>query len=154
MSERINVLLVEPGKAPRPTEAENTMDSFQTVLGGPVEVGCFLPQRVFLICREGGLAEGLRPNRVNPANGECIAGPFLLCGIPEGGDGFASLPLEREEQFIGLFARPAEFMLVGDKALSDPDDVADMAYQLWDSLKDGQSVVLKKCGGPAGDEDA
>ncbi len=48
MSEKINVLIVEPGKAPRPARVEDTLEAFQMIVGGPIEAGCYLPQRVML----------------------------------------------------------------------------------------------------------
>lgn len=37
-------------------------------------------------------------------------------------------------------------MMVGSNAYADPDDVADVVYGLWDTLKDGESVMLTKWG--------
>ena len=38
-------------------------------------------------------------------------------------------------------------MLVGGTAYADPDDVVDMVYDLWDTMRDGETVVLTKWGG-------
>lgn len=38
-------------------------------------------------------------------------------------------------------------MMVGSTAYADPDDVADIVYGLWESLSDGDTVVLTKWGG-------
>ena len=144
MEHRIEVMLVEPGKTPRLLSASDTIEAAAEILGGPVELGCFLPQRVMLISRED--EAGLVPNRRMPGGSKCIRGPFLLCGIPEEGSRFASLsPIQRKE-FQGIFALPGEFMMVGDTVYMDPDDVADAVYGLWDGLTDGESVVLTKRG--------
>ena len=37
--------------------------------------------------------------------------------------------------------------MVAGTAYADPDDVADIVYGLWDSLSDGDTVVLTKWGG-------
>ncbi len=37
MAKEISVLLVEPGKAPRLAKAEDTLEAFQKIVGGPVE---------------------------------------------------------------------------------------------------------------------
>ena len=40
MANEINILVVEPGKAPYPTKVEDTLDAFQQIVGGPIEAGC------------------------------------------------------------------------------------------------------------------
>ena len=52
MAKEINVLVVEPGKAPRPAKVKNTLETFSEIVGGPVEAGCYLPQRVMLMLRQ------------------------------------------------------------------------------------------------------
>ena len=76
-----------------------------------------------------------------------ISGTFLLCGVPEEGCNFASLTAGQQKEFQDIFARPGEFMMVAGTAYADPDDVADIVYGLWDSLSDGDTVVLTKWGG-------
>ena len=63
MDQKINVLIVEPGKEPRPATVEDTLEAFQQIVGGPIEAGCYLPQRVMLICNGEGKSMGLMPNR-------------------------------------------------------------------------------------------
>ena len=54
MKQKMDILIVEPGKAPRPAALpDNTLEAVEAVLGGAAQVGCFLPQRVLLISREG-----------------------------------------------------------------------------------------------------
>lgn len=144
MTQNMDILIVEPGKAPRPAQLPNTLEALEEALGGPVQVGCFLPQRVFLISREN--TDGLTPNRCMPDKKGYISGTFLLCGIPEEGNSFASLTPKQQEEFQGVFARPGEFMMVGSTVYVDPDDVADKVYGLWDTLQDGETVVLTKWG--------
>ena len=38
-------------------------------------------------------------------------------------------------------------MMVGSDSYADPDDVADVVYSLWDTLADGETMVLTKWGG-------
>ncbi len=107
MEQNINVLIVEPGKEPRPAAVEDTLEAFQRIVGGPIEVGCYLPQRVMLICNGEGKNMGLMPNRENPADsGDFIAGVFLLCGYE--GEHFASLSDAQRETFQKYFALPSE----------------------------------------------
>lgn len=145
MTQNMDILIVEPGMAPRPAQLPNTLEALEKALDGPVQVGCFLPQRVFLISREN--MDGLTPNRCMPDKKGCISGTFLLCGIPEEGGSFASLTPKQQEEFQRIFARPGEFMTVGCTVCADPDDVADKVYGLWDTLQNGETVVLTKWGG-------
>ena len=146
MTQNMDILIVEPGKAPRPAALpDNTLEAVEAVLGGAAQVGCFLPQRVLLISRED--TGGLAPNRCMPGGKGFVNGTFLLCGIPEEGCLFDSLTPGQQKEFQELFARPGEFMMVGSETYADPDDVADKVYSLWDTLKDGETVVQTKWGG-------
>lgn len=146
MKQKMDILIVEPGKVPRPAALpDNTLEAVEAVLGGAAQVGCFLPQRVLLISRED--TGGLAPNRCMPGGKGFVSGTFLLCGIPEEGCLFDSLTPGQQKEFQELFARPGEFMMVGSETYADPDDVADKVYSLWDTLKNGETVVLTKWGG-------
>ena len=146
MKQKMDILIVEPGKAPRPAALpDNTLEAVEAVLGGAAQVGCFLPRRVLLISRED--AGGLAPNRCMPGGKGFVNGTFLLCGIPEEGCLFDSLTPGQQKELQELFARPGEFMMVGSETYADPDDVADKVYSLWDTLKNGETVVLTKWGG-------
>ena len=67
MTREIDILVVEPGKAPRPARVVDTLDTFAEIVGGPIEAGCYLPQRVMLVCNSEGKNMGLMPNRDLPA---------------------------------------------------------------------------------------
>lgn len=111
MTQNMDILIVEPGKAPRPAVIPNTLESVETILGGSVQVGCFLPQRVLLLSRED--TNGLAPNRCLPGKTGYVSGTFLLCGIPEEGCLFDSLTPKQQKEFQDIFAAPGEFMMVG-----------------------------------------
>ncbi len=100
MAKEIHVLVVEPGKAPRTAKVEASMEAFAEAIGGPVEVGCYLPQRIMLICRDD--SRGLAFNRTDPGTGERIAGPFLLCGFED--DSFISLTDAQMAEFQHHFS--------------------------------------------------
>lgn len=140
----VNILIVEPGKAPRPASMANTLEAARKIVGGEIQVGCFLPQRVLLVSQED--YGDLTPNRCIPNRDDYIGGTFLLCGIPDEGYNFASLTPEQQKEFQDRFAKPDEFMLVGGKVFSNPDDVADMIYELWDTMRGSETVVLTKWG--------
>jgi len=107
MTREIDILVVEPGKAPRPARVEDNLEAFQKIVGGPIEAGCYLPQRVMLICNGEGKLMGLMPNRENPANSrDFIAGTFFLCSFE--GEHFASLTPAQQKKFEAYFALPDE----------------------------------------------
>lgn len=145
MEKMIDILIVEPGKAPRPARVVHTLENLQDIVGGQLEIGCFLPQRVLLICNENGKSLGLVPNRRNPGTEDYIAGTFLLCGLE--GDGFGSLTAAQQQEFQRRFAKPGEFMVVGaDTVCSTFNELLLAAYKLWDDMGDGDAVVLTKLG--------
>ncbi len=111
MEHEIDILIVEPGKAPRPARVKDTVETFQKIVGGPIEAGCYLPQRVMLICNGEGKNMGLPPNRVNPRAKDYIAGTFFLCGFE--GEHFASLTPAQQKEFQEHFSEPGEFMMAG-----------------------------------------
>lgn len=151
-NEYINILIVEPGKAPRPAAMRNTLEAAEKIVGGALQIGCFLPQRVLMLYQEN--KDGLTPNRPIPYSGGILYGTFLLCGLPENGINFDSLTPGQQKEFQDTFAAPGDFMLVGNTAYVDPDDVADAVYNLWDTLRDGETVVLTKWGGQPESEPA
>lgn len=105
MDQKIDILIVEPGKAPHRSTVRDSLESLQQIVGGPIEVGCYLPQRVMLVCNGEGKNTGLPPNRPNPANPQDrICGTFLQCGFE--GEHFASLTPAQRTQFQTYFALP------------------------------------------------
>ncbi len=115
MDQKINVLIVEPGKNPRLSTVADNLESLQQIVGGPIEAGSYLPQRVMLICNGEGRSMGLPPNRPNPANPQhYIHGPFLLCSYE--GENFTSLSPEQQARFQAYFALPGESVQGGKEA--------------------------------------
>ena len=66
MDRTIDVLIVEPGKNPCPSTIADNLETLQQIVGGPIEAGSYLPQRVMLICNGEGKNMGLPPNRPKP----------------------------------------------------------------------------------------
>ena len=105
MDQKINVLIVEPGKEPRLATVTDNLETLQQIVGGPIEAGCYLPQRVMLICNGEGKLMGLPPNRPNPNDRtDFICGTFLLCSFE--GEHFASLSPAQQMRFQEYFALP------------------------------------------------
>ena len=147
MEHEINILVVEPGKAPRPARVDYSLETLSQLVGGELAMGCFLPQRVMLLYNEDASRQGLPPNRCNPFVKECISGTFLLCGLSDV-EGFCSLSPAQQADFQRLFASPGEFMMLGtDLICTSPAEFAETASGLWGSMANGESVVLTKWGG-------
>jgi len=98
MTKEIEVLVVEPGTAPRVARTENSLEAFGKMIGGPVETGCILPQRVMLFYNGAENAAGYAKGRL-----EEVAGTFLLCGCA--GNDYASLSPTLRRRFQNYFAR-------------------------------------------------
>ena len=81
MEHEINILVVEPGRPPRPARVDNSLETFSQLVGGELAMGCFLPQRVMLLYNEDANRQGLPPNRCNPFVNECISGTFLTAFV-------------------------------------------------------------------------
>ena len=72
----IQVLKVEPGKAPKIVTIPNTLEAMQQMVGGYIEV---IPlDDVCLVCNEEGKLMGLPGNR--RLGNDVIAGTFFLAG--------------------------------------------------------------------------
>ena len=95
----MRVLLVEPGKIPRPAEIGDSLEDMQTVVGGHIQAVYPFEEPVALICNEEGKCLGLPLNRVLRLDtGEIydvIAGTFFLCAAPPDSGRFASLTEEQ-----------------------------------------------------------
>lgn len=156
MTREIQVLIVEPGKPPRAARVKNTEDAFAEIVGGPIARYAARPASlVLLIANEQAEEQELPPNRRIPlpggSSGEagCICGTFLVCGVA--GNSYVSLTSGQQDEFMGYFAEPGEFMVVegrdGRSVCCSPGDLTRSAGAWWDRMKDGESVTVTKRGG-------
>ena len=122
----MNVLMVEPGKAPYETQIGDDLQSMQALVGGYLEAVYPFEQPVALVCCESGKLDGLPLNRaLRDADGDLsdiVAGSFFIVGLGE--SDFTDLPHELVEQFAERFRQPEMFMRVDGKivAASMPDE--------------------------------
>ena len=116
----MNVLMVEPGKAPYETQIGDDLQSMQALVGGYLEAVYPFEQPVALVCRESGKLDGLPLNRaLRDADGDIydiVAGNFFIVGL--GQNDFTDLPHELAEQFAEQFRQPEMFMRVDDKIVA------------------------------------
>jgi len=122
----LHVLLVEPGRHPRPVDIAPGLASLQDAVQGYIEVVYPFEDKAGLIVNEEGKLEGLPLNRaLRDEDGEIVdvvAGPFLVVGLTE--DGFGSLSPEQMEKYEAHFHQPETFLRMGKGilALPIPDD--------------------------------
>ena len=118
----LNVLMVEPGKAPYETQIGNDLRSMQGAVGGYIQAVYPFEQPVALVCRESGKLDGLPLNRaLRDADGDIydiVAGNFFIVGLGE--SDFTDLPHELAERFAEQFRQPEIFMHVDDKIVAAP----------------------------------
>ena len=80
----MNVLMVEPGKAPYETQIGSDLQSMQALVGGYIQAVYPFEQLVALVCCESGKLDGLPLNRaLRDADGDVydiVAGKFFIVG--------------------------------------------------------------------------
>ena len=118
----MNVLMVEPGKAPYETQIGDDLQSMQAAVGGYIQAVYPYEEPVALICNEDGKMNGLPLNRaLRDSDGavyDIIAGNFFIAGL--GQNDFTDLPHDLAEQFAEQFRQPEVFMRVGGKIVTAP----------------------------------
>lgn len=101
VQEQIRVLKFQPGKAPEEVTLPNTLEAFQSAVGGYIET-LGLDGGAVLVCNEEGKLRGLPANR--RVGGDTIAGTFLIAGSADGE--FCSLSEEDAARYAGQYAEP------------------------------------------------
>ena len=118
----MNVLMVEPGKAPYETQIGSDLQSMQALVGGYIQAMYPFEQPVALVCCESGKLDGLPLNRaLRNADGDIydiVAGNFFIVGL--GQNDFTDLPHELAEQFAEQFRQPEMFLRMGDEIIAAP----------------------------------
>ena len=118
----MNVLMVEPGKAPYKTQIGDDLRSMQAEVGGYIQAVYPFEQPVALVCNEHGKRDGLPFNRaLRDSDGDIydiVAGKFFIAGL--GKSELTDLPHELAEQFAEQFRQPEMFLRMGDKIVAAP----------------------------------
>ena len=139
----MNVLMVEPGKAPYETQIGDDLQSMQALVGGYIQAVYPYEEPVALICCESGKLDGLTLNRVlRDADGDIydiVAGRFFIVGLGE--SDFTDLPHELAEQFAERFRQPEMFMRVDGKIVAAPmPDARRLAAVAVYAVRDARAV--------------
>lgn len=117
MSDKIKLLLLEPGKLARTAMIEASLEGMQKVVGGMIEPYYPFEEHVCIVCNEEGKFNGMPLNRaVYGEHGEMldiIAGPAFLCDCS--GENFGSLTEEQITRYKKKFRYPEIFLREGDE---------------------------------------
>lgn len=89
MAEKIRVLTKRPGQPPRSVWMANSLENFQTAVGGYIET-VTLAEDLVIICNEEGRLMGLPYNC--DICGVSFVGDIIFAGL--NGDEFADLPID------------------------------------------------------------
>lgn len=94
MAEKIHVMVKEPGEKWQRREVDNTLRTFQGLVGGHIETVTVTPDRLVLIVNEEGKLQEL-PENVLFRN-DWLVGTVVAVGVA--GEDFASCPLATDWQ--------------------------------------------------------
>ena len=120
--EKMNVLVVEPGKAPFLQEMGTDLSSLQNAVGGYIEAVYPYEEPVALIVNEEGKLNGLPLNRaLRDDDGDIFdiaAGTMLVVGLGE--EDFCSLTEEQVQRFTEEFRMPEQFIQLNGHIMALP----------------------------------
>ena len=119
----MKILIVEPGRAPRPAEIEHDLHAMQEIVGGTIQAVYPWQDPVTLVCNDEGKLLNLPYNRVLE-DYDIISGTFFICGIK--GEDFIGLNETQLKKYTEMFKHPERFLptpegLVCIKVVSAPE---------------------------------
>ncbi len=109
----MNVLLINPGEAPKVVTIDGSLKSMQELVGGMIQAVYPFADPVALVCNDEGKLLGMELNRAlrHPDTGEVydiICGAFFICGLGDGD--FDSLSKELMKKYEEVFHYPELFI--------------------------------------------
>ena len=113
----MRVLVVEPGRRPRPAEIDGTIESMQEIVGGKIQA--MYPSEGIALVFNNDPDMPLPPQNRGVRN-DIIRGVFFLCGAPEDGNYFVSLTDEQIRHYMEAFALPEVFLNLGGRTIILP----------------------------------
>ena len=123
-SNKINVVLCEPGKLAKAATIEASLESYQKTVGGYIEAYYPFEEPVCIVCNEEGKINGLPLNRAVYADPDCgemldiIAGTFFICDCS--GEDFGSLSSEQLRRYTEQFKYPERFFRMDNEIRAVP----------------------------------
>lgn len=98
----MHILIVEPGKHPRETDIDGSLESLQKTVGGYIQAIYPFEDEVAVICDDKAkLKSDTQWNRLLPEIGDVIKGTFFIAGL--GDEDFTDLSAELTEKFKEQF---------------------------------------------------
>ena len=98
----MKILIIEPGKHPRETEIDGSLESMQKTVGGYLQAIYPFEDEVALVCDdESKLKSDTQWNRMLPETGDIIKGTFFIAGL--GAEDFTDLSAELMEKYRQRF---------------------------------------------------
>ena len=150
----MDVLIVEPEKAPRMASITGDLNSLQQVVGGYIEAVYPYDDPVAIVCHEEGKLIGLPLNR-KLEDYDIIAGTFIVFELGE--EDFDSLTPELAEKYREKFADPEIFMKMGSRIVAIPIKPKDelhmanrsrsprnLSFSKLEMKKPSQQIVIEK----------
>lgn len=108
MSDKMTILVVEPGKAPYTQEIDGSLAAMRKIVGGDIEGTYPYDDPVAIVCNQEGKLMGLPPNRqLADPDGvpyDTICGTFFVAGL--GTEDFCSLTEEQIRRYQDVFRLP------------------------------------------------
>ena len=123
MSEKIRIVVAEPGKLPAVTFISDSLKDMQQIVGGYIELFEMTESGIDLFCNEEGKLINLVPNRYFPELRDVICGTIIAIGHDEEGAAI-SLTDEQVNEAIQMFTvkyPPSRFARIGNGILIDPN---------------------------------
>ena len=112
-SEKISVILIEPGKYPKQIEIEDTLEAMQETVGGYIEEYMPFDDEVAIICNEEGKMNGAELNRAIYSDDkemlDIIAGKFFIAYAPIESEKLLSMPKNLMKKYEDKFKYPERF---------------------------------------------
>ena len=102
MSEKIRIVVAEPGKLPAVTFISDSLKDMQQIVGGYIELFEITESGIDLFCNEEGKLISLECNRFFPELQDIVCGPILAIGHDEEGAAI-SLTDEQVNEAIQMF---------------------------------------------------
>lgn len=124
-NQKLDVVLVEPGKYAKPGVMPADLKSMQEYVGGYIQILYPYDEYVCIVCGEESKLQGLPPNRgLTDSAGELydiICGKFFLCSCK--GDNLTSLNRTELRHYTDLFKKPECFFRTADGIKAVPYDL-------------------------------
>ena len=123
MSEKIRIVVAEPGKLPAVSFITDSLKEMQRIVGGYIELFETTESGIDLFCNDEGKLIHLECNRFFPELQDIVCGPIIAIGHDDE-DASVSLTDEQVQEAIRMFTvqyPPARFARTENGILIDPN---------------------------------